>query len=57
MVIFFDLILIGGVVKLMKLYVEKQSMVFIGTFKELKDWLGTFPQEWTLGELLSSHLH
>lgn len=41
----------------MEVWVRKEGFIFYGTGQELKDWLATFPREWTLEQLVQSHFH
>lgn len=41
----------------MELYVTNRSLIFYGTCRELNEWLASFPEEWTLEQMLNYHLH
>lgn len=41
----------------MVVVVRREGFIFYGTYQELKDWLATFPSEWTLEQLVKSHFH
>lgn len=40
----------------MEIYVTNRSLLFFGTCRELVEWLASFPEEWTLEQMLNSNL-